>query len=186
MSGRARTTGAASTAATTVAVVVCVGRNLGATAVDATAAVVAGVGPQRLVDGDPVRLECSDGPADLARAVVHTLDVAGLVVDEPAHLLAEGRVGPGVEDERVPADVHERRGTVAALPVRGAEREEGQRLVHDALREGAIHGLVLDDPADETVPERVADEVLVGQGVADGRLGDGSVDGHAVTSSRLD
>lgn len=108
-----------------------------------------------------------------------------MVDEEPAHLLAEGRVGLRVEDERVPADVHERGRPVVGTLLGRADRQEGERLVHDALREGELHGLVLDDPVDETVPELLVDEVLVGQLVADRRLGDVGGHGHVrVPSAR--
>ena len=142
---------------------------------------MARVGPQRLVDDEAVRPHGREGAGGVALAVLHARHVAGLVVDEPAgHPLAEVRVGLRVEDERVPADVHERRRAVVGTLVGTADRQEGERLVHDALREGEIHGLVLDDPVDEAGPELVIDEVLVDQLVVDRRLGDVGGHGHAV------
>lgn len=137
--------------------------------------------PQHLVDDEAVALQSLHGAGDVARPVVDTGHVARVVVDEPAgHLLAEVRVGLRVEDERVPADVHELRRAVATLGLTRAERQEGQGLVHDALREGELHGLVLDDPGDEARPELLVDEVLVGQLAAGRRLTDVGVHGHAV------
>lgn len=107
------------------------------------------------------------------------------LVYEPTHLLSEGRVGLGVEDEGVPADVHERRRAVVCLWLVGAERQEGERLVHDALREGALHGLVLDDASDEVVPELLVDLVLVDRGVA-GRHLNGSGHIHCTVLPRED
>ena len=141
-------------------------------------------GPQRLVDDETVGLHGRDGGGEVALVVLHPRHVTGVVVEEAAgHPLGEVRVGLRVEDERVPADVHQRRGAVGAPLVGRAERQEGQGLIHDALREGELHGLVLDDPVDETGPELVVDEVLVGQLVTNGRLGDRRVHRHAVTLS---
>jgi len=60
-------------------------------------AVVAGVGPQRLVDDEVALLEGRDGPGDVAGAVVDAVLVRRRVVDELAtQLLAERRVLAGV------------------------------------------------------------------------------------------
>ncbi len=133
-----------------------------------TAAVLgAGVDPQLLVDRDPAHLHGGDGLGDGAGTVVHTLDVRGRVVDEPAgHLLAELRVLAGVQDEGVPADVHHRRRGVGLALAGRDQLQEGQRLVDDALGERAVQLLVLDDAADESAPELVVDHGAVGQFLA--------------------
>lgn len=148
---------------------------------------VARVGPQRLVDDEAAGLHGRERAGGVALAVLHARHVARLVVDEePARPLAEVRVRLRVEDERVPADVHERRRAVVGTLLGRADRQEGECLVHDALREGELHGLVLDDPVDETVPELLVDEVLVGQLVADRRLGDVGGHGHVRVFLPLD
>lgn len=127
------------------------------------AAVVASVGPQRLVDDEPVTLQRRHSSSDVVRAVLDTEDVTRVVVDEAAQLLAEGRVLPRVEDERVPADVDERGRAVGAFRLESAELQEGQGLIHDAFREETLDGFVLDDPTDESLFELLVDGALVGR-----------------------
>lgn len=92
--------------------------------------------------------------------------------------LAERGVVPRVQDERVPADVHQRRGREVAVRHLRAELQEAEGFIHNALREESLHVLVLDDPANEPIPNLVVDEVLVGQLRADRHLLDGDGHGH--------
>ncbi len=70
---------------------------------------VARVRPQRSVHDETEPLESGDGLGHTTGGVLLVQLVARLVVDEaPRHPVAEGRVGPGVQDEGVPPDVDER------------------------------------------------------------------------------
>lgn len=130
--------------------------------------------PQRLVDGQVESPEADHRAGDAAAApgaVVDAGDVERVVVDEAAQLVAERLVHHGVGDDLVPPDVHERRRGVrdALAQAAGLECQERQRLVHDALREGERHALVLfvlDDAGHQTVPRPRVDlieEVTVGE-----------------------
>lgn len=137
---------------------------IGASGVSSVAvvAVVAGIGPERLVDGDTAPLERHDRAGNVTGAIVDTLLVGRCVMDElGAQLRAERGVLPRVEDEGVPANVHQRGGRIVTVWLVGAEPEEPESLIHDALREGELHSLVLDDPVNQALPKLVTDEALV-------------------------
>lgn len=90
--------------------------------------------------------------------------VGRVVVDEVTHEApTEVRVGLRVQDERVPPDVDELRRVEVPFRLVLDECEEAESLIHDPLGEMPLDPLILDDAIDETLPERVVDELLVGQ-----------------------
>lgn len=128
---------------------------------------------------------------DAVRAVFHARYVAGAVMDKPAgYPLAEACILLRVEDEGVPADVHQRRRAVATLRIMRAERQEGECLVHDALGEHTLGlvapEIVLDDSVNKTIPKQIVDEVLVGQLGTYGHFINGSGHSHILPSDELE
>lgn len=123
------------------------------------------VRPQRLVDLETVPhhgIGRRHGPSVVG--VVGRGVVGRVVVDEVTHVApTEVRVGLRVEDERVPPDVDELGRVEVTLRLVLDECEEPESLIHDPLGEVPFDALVLDDAIDETLPERVVDELLVGE-----------------------
>ena len=132
--------------------------------------------PERLIDDDAGLLHRL---GRLVRALAQVGDavvIRRLVVDEPAvrDLLAEHRVLTGVQDERVPADVHEGRWAEVTSWLLGSQLEVAEGLVEDALCELAGHLLVLHDATDETLRELLLDHGQVHERNARGRHHDGA------------
>lgn len=89
-------------------------------------------------------------------------------------LLAEVRVGLRIEDERVPAYVHQRGRAEDHTPRLTAGGQEAEGLVHDALGPLALFLFVIvtedarelgifEDAVHKAIPQLVADEMLVNQ-----------------------
>lgn len=90
--------------------------------------------------------------------------IGRVVVDEVTHVApTEVCVGLRVEDERVPPDVDELGRVEVPFRLILDECEEPEGLIHDPLGEVPLDTLVLDDAIDETLPERVVNELLVGE-----------------------
>ncbi len=129
--------------------------------------------PEELAVGDAVVSHELDGPHDTAQRDGHMRVVVGLVVEQAAgDAVTELRVGAGVEDKGVPADVDELGRREAVARIVGGELEEAQGPLHDLLGEGPGDVLVLHDPPDEAVEQLGRDELAVRRH-PNGRLGQG-------------
>jgi|GEM_PF-5672437 len=101
---------------------------------------LAQAGPQGLVDGDAGHLH---GLHRLVRAPtgVERIGLVGrLVIDEPTpgDPPAQLAVGAGVQDERVPADVHEGRRAVVPARILGGQLEVGELHARRRRAEGTV------------------------------------------------
>ena len=109
--------------------------------------------PEWLVDDDAGLAHCLHGASGAAAQVLHAFLIGRLVVNEATvgQLPAEVAVLAGVQDERVPSDVHEGRRAVVPIRLFGSQLQVTEGLVEDSLRKFAGHLLVRFDASNQTL-----------------------------------
>ena len=116
--------------------------------------------PEQLVVRDAVAGHHVERALNAAGRLGGVWLIVWLVVDEASrNTVAELLILPGIQDERVPSDVHERWGWKRPVRVVCTDHEEAKRWLHDFLCKRTLDAFIGNNSADKTFERLRRDKV---------------------------